>query len=42
MDSVVVGGHSKVITAIDWHKDSKMLATSSVDGTLRIFEVFRS
>lgn len=41
-DEIAVGGHSKMITAIDWHKDSKMLATCSVDGTLRIFEVFRS
>ena len=39
--NIVVGGHSKIITAIDWHKESQMLATCSVDGTLRIFEVFR-
>ena len=40
-EDIVVGGHSKIITAIDWHKESQMLATCSVDGTLRIFEVFR-
>ena len=38
---IIVGGHSKIITAIDWHRESQMLATCSVDGTLRIFEVFR-
>eukprot|EP00483_Globobulimina_turgida_P001023 UN01025 len=37
---IVVGGHSKIITAIDWHKESQMLATCSVDGTLRIFQIF--
>merc|ERR1712190_215519 len=32
-DDIAVGGHSKMITAIHWHKESKMLATCSVDGT---------
>merc|ERR1712228_797127 len=37
---IVIGGHSKIITAIDWHKESQMIATCSFDGTLRIFQVF--
>jgi len=39
---ILIGGHSKIITAIDWHKESQMIATSSSDGTLRIFQIFSS
>merc|ERR1712087_241736 len=38
-EEMAVGGHSKMITALDWHTDSNMLATCSLDGTLRTFEM---
>ena len=36
---IVIGGHSKVITAIDWHKDSQMIATCSVDDLARLSSI---